>query len=222
MNIATWSFSTSGRSDLVVLISASALALMLGSTGKGDVVGFVDGRRFGARFAEAVALLQGGHFQFVDRLDDLVEFPLQPLVGNSASDSFACASRNWASEVSTPDRIVPFARASVCISRNRMYPSRKCPSAEFPCPCRNCRTSASACVVSPASASHLACCNSAWASCVAGANCCGSPRPLAHLHGITNRTISIPIRPKRGTATLSLPAAGGAAHSCLIFCRAEL
>ena len=34
MNIATWSFITSGRSDLVVLISASALARTLGSTGK--------------------------------------------------------------------------------------------------------------------------------------------------------------------------------------------
>ena len=33
MNIATWSLSISGRSDLVVLISASAWARSLGSTG---------------------------------------------------------------------------------------------------------------------------------------------------------------------------------------------
>ena len=47
---------------------------------KGDVVGFVDGRRFGAWLGETVALLQRRHFKLVDGLDNLVELALQPLV----------------------------------------------------------------------------------------------------------------------------------------------
>ena len=80
MNIATWSFSTSGRSDLVVLISASACRLDVGVDGEGDVVGLVDGRGLGALLGEAIALLQRGQFQLAHRLHDLVEFPLQPFV----------------------------------------------------------------------------------------------------------------------------------------------
>ena len=57
MNIATSSFNTSGRSDLVVLISVSAFALMLGSTGK--VMSLASSIGAGsALFGKPVALLQ--------------------------------------------------------------------------------------------------------------------------------------------------------------------
>ena len=56
------------------------LGLDVGIDREGNVVGFVDGRRLGTLLAEAVALLQRDQLQFVNRLDDLVEFLLQPLV----------------------------------------------------------------------------------------------------------------------------------------------
>ena len=80
MNIATWSFSTSGRSDLVVLISASALALMLGSTGK--VMSLASSMGAGSErcSVKPSPCLQGGQLQFVDCLDNLLELALQPIV----------------------------------------------------------------------------------------------------------------------------------------------
>ena len=56
------------------------LGLDIGIDGESDVVGFVDGRRLRARLAETVPLLQRSHFEFVDGLDDLVEFAFQSFI----------------------------------------------------------------------------------------------------------------------------------------------
>ena len=80
MNIATWSFSTSGRSDLVVLISASALALMFGSTGK--VMSLASSMGAGSErcSVKPSPCLQRDHFESWTASTILSNSLLQPLV----------------------------------------------------------------------------------------------------------------------------------------------